>query len=284
MIATIFLLKILFLDLSIWDVFDILIVGWLLSQLYQLLRGSIAINIFIGLLLVYGLWWLVDILNMDTLSLILGQFVSIGMIALLIVFQPEVRRFLVVLGRSLNQQSGFLGRLFRNGLAIGDEAEQSIIEITKALHILSKTKTGALLVFTDNPNLQVFTNSGILLNATISTQLLISLFNKESPLHDGAVIIANDKIISASCVLPVSESFNLPENAGLRHRAALGISENTESLAVIVSEETGKISYTREGKIVTQLTPEHIGKVLSILFKERSSRKISTALSAVKPN
>jgi uncharacterized protein (TIGR00159 family) len=261
-----YLLQIGFLPISFWDVLDVLIVGFLLFQAYKLLRGSLGFNVFLGLISVYFSWWLVAFLDMPLLSNILGQFVSVGVIALLVLFQPELRRFLILVGQnSLQARFRFLDRIFPSrridaGM-ITPEKESMIREILRALDQMAETKTGALILFAYNSNLEGLYSSGIQLQAQISTQLILSIFNKESPLHDGAMIISESKIIAASCVLPVSERADIPQKLGLRHRAAIGISEIVPLVAVVVSEETGRISYVRQGQITTNIQSESLHKI-----------------------
>jgi uncharacterized protein (TIGR00159 family) len=262
-----YLLQIGFLPISFWDVLDVLIVGFLLFQVYKLLRGSLGFNVFLGLISVYFTWWLVAFLNMPLLSNILGQFVSVGMIALLVLFQPELRRFLILVGQnSLQARFRFLDRIFPSrridANMITPEKESTIREILRALDQMAETKTGALILFAYNSNLEGLYSSGIQLHAEISTQLILSIFNKESPLHDGAMIISESKIIAASCVLPVSERADIPQKLGLRHRAAIGISEVAPLVAVVVSEETGRISYVRQGQITINIPSESLHKIL----------------------
>ncbi len=207
---------------------------------------------------------------MDALSLILGQFARLGVIAVLIVFQPEIRRFLLLLGNTLNKRYYTFTGMFRRSLTLDTASANAIEQLLVVLPILAASHTGALLVFTKNTNLQVFHQSGVRLNAVLTAQLLQSIFNKESPLHDGAVIIADGEIYSASCVLPVSESRDLPQNAGTRHRAAVGITEGTDMLAVVVSEETGTISYARDGMLTQNVQPDRIAKVLRIIMEKQN--------------
>ena len=204
---------------------------------------------------------------MEALSLILGQFARLGVVAVLIVFQPEIRRFLLLVGNTLNQRYYTISTMFRRGLALDVDAEAMIRQLERVLPIFTASHTGALIVFTNNLSLQVFSQSGILLNARLTSQLLESIFNKESPLHDGAVVVSNNEIFCASCVLPVSESRDLPEGVGTRHRAAVGITEGTDMFSIIVSEETGKISYARDGMLTTNVSPERITKVLRIILE-----------------
>ena len=259
------LISIGFFSISFWDILDILIVGYLLFQVYKLLRGSLGFSVFLGLLAVYSIWWIVAALEMPMLSSILGQFISVGMIALLIVFQPEARRFLILLGQSSYQvqRFRFLERIFKPEFSEGDaRKEESIQELLKALDWLSRHKTGALILLSPTKRLEGLYSSGVAVQGELSSGLLISIFLKDSPLHDGAVIVSGGKILMASCVLPVSDSAHIPQNLGLRHRAAVGISELAPVLALVVSEETGKISYAREGKVFHDLSKERMQQVL----------------------
>ncbi len=251
------------LSFRIWDILDILIVGYLIYQIYKLLRGSIAFNIFIGVVLLYALWWLVGALEMKLLSTVLSQFVSIGVLMLIIIFQPEVRRFLLLLGNStLRQRSNFFGRLIDKQIAPAEEDELLVIAIQKAILSMSKVKTGALIVITNNNNLQHISNTGVKLEAKISQALLISIFNKESPLHDGAVLIVNKKIAAASCILPISDTPNLPKSIGLRHRSGIGVTENTDVASFIVSEETGEIAYAYKGQLSRKINETKLHELL----------------------
>lgn len=263
------LVKIGFMPITFWDLLDILIVGYLLFQVYKLLKGSLAFNIFAGIILVYIGWWLVDILNMGLLSVILNQFVSVGVILLLIVFQPEVRRFLLFLGQNtLKRRPGFFKQLFnREETRDTQEQERLINKILKAVERMAKAKTGALMLFTDNPNVEGYSESGVLIDAQLSTRLIESIFNKESPLHDGAMIIKQRKIHAASCILPVSDSPEIPEEAGLRHRAAVGATEGTDVVAVVVSEERGHISIARQGKLTPNISRDQLHKYLRKIIK-----------------
>ncbi|MBI1223766.1 MAG: TIGR00159 family protein [Bacteroidetes bacterium] len=258
-----FLFEIGFLPISLWDVLDITIVGYLIYRVYLLLRGSIAFNIFIGIVVIYLLWWLVGMLKMDMLSMILSQFVNVGFIIIIIIFQPEVRRFLLMLGNTtLGRRSEVMFRWFTRNLDKKIVNEAATAEIREALLRMSREKTGALIVFSNSLELDGMGHSGVLLDARISKTLLLSIFQKESPLHDGAVLISKGKIQSASCVLPVSDSPDLPTRIGLRHRAALGISERSNATAFVVSEETGSISFAANGKIELKLKEKRLSELL----------------------
>lgn len=254
-----------FLNVSLWDILDICIVAYLLYQLYKLLRGSIAFNIFIGLLLLYISWFIVKQLNMDLLSSILDQFVKVGIIILIIIFQPEVRRFLLLLGNTtLRQRSNFLDRLLdRNVDNDSPEAHRAAQEaLAEAIMRMSKRKIGALIVFCQNFSLQGVVSGGVEVDAKISQGLIESIFAKESPLHDGAMLIDNLKILRASAILPVSEQSNLPKSAGLRHRAAVGLTERSNVVAVVVSEETGWISFASEDRLERKIKEPRLREIL----------------------
>ncbi len=259
-----------FLPVRIWDILDILIVGFLLYRLYLLLRGSIAFNIFIGVTLVFVLSWLVKALEMDLLSSVLGTFVDVGVLMLLIIFQPEVRRFLLILGNTtIRQRSNFLSRLLdRQFKVTPDEQQNNIAAVKNAMLRMSRTKTGALIVLGSSLNLEFFSGSGVVLEAKITEPLIESIFNKESPLHDGAMIISEGKIHAASCVLPLSSNPSLPKSAGLRHRAAVGVTENNASVAAfIVSEESGNIAYAYKGILQRRLTEQQLHRLLQQHFE-----------------
>ncbi len=258
-----YLIKIGFLPITLLDALDVLIVGYLIYQIYKLLKGTIAFNIFIGVLTMYVLWWLVGRLGMDLLFAVLDQFVSVGIILIIVIFQPEIRRYLLFLGNTtLRQRSNFLGRILDRNLEQSEDRAQQISAIKSTLSYLSKRKVGALIVLNSNTSLEGIVNSGIQLDARLSGQMLISIFQKNSPLHDGAVILANGRIQQASAILPVSENNRLPTRIGLRHRAAVGITERAEVSTFVVSEETGGISFAQDGRLIMRLNEEQVGDLL----------------------
>lgn len=258
------LFEIGFLPVRIWDILDILIVGYLMYQIYRLLRGNIAFNIFIGLVTLYVIWWLVNQLEMDLLSAVLGQFVSVGVIIVIIIFQPEVRRFLLFLGNTtLRQRSNFLNRMIDRNFEPSEQKEEQVQALKNSMVRMSRRKTGALIVLAKDLNLDGLISGGVPLDASISEQLIESIFNKSSPLHDGAVIIESGKLKTASAILPVSESQELPKSAGLRHRAAVGITEKAKVAAFIVSEENGNISYAFDGALRRKISEETLEKLLN---------------------
>lgn len=237
----------------ITDGLDILFVAYLLYQLYMLTKETVAFNIFIAIFGIFLFWLLVKALNMQLTGAILKQVFSVGSIALVVLFQPEIRRFLVNLGTKYRTRYRFrFERLFSSEAeSVPDIKVKSIA--TACIH-MSESKTGALIVITRTSSLQAYAETGDIINANTSSRLLENIFFKNSPLHDGAVIIEKDRIHAARCILPVSDSRNLPANLGLRHRAALGITENTDALAIIVSEETGNVSIADHGTIHENLS------------------------------
>lgn len=253
----------LFITIRILDVIDVLLVAFLLYQVYRLIRGTVAINIFGGIALLYVVWLVVRALNMELLSNILGQVLGVGVIALIVVFQQEIRKFLLIIGsRYMNKNILSFQNLFFKGNN-DDKPKVNIDAIVQACSSMSETKTGALIVIARKSELQLYSETGDIIDAETSSRLLQNLFFKNSPLHDGAVIIIGDKIHAARCVLPVSDNLNLPPQYGMRHKSAIGLSEVTDALIVLVSEETGKISVASEGKIRYGLTPKELADYLA---------------------
>ena len=236
----------LFLHIRLLDVIDIILVALLFYQIYMLIRGTVAFNIMLGVVAIYIFWWAVRALKMELLSTILGSVLGVGVIALIIVFQQEIRRFLIYIGsRYIEGDRISTTRLFR--LRFETKSQVKIRSIMKAVMQFSQEKTGALIVIKRKSNMDMYAETGDILNAETSSRLLYSIFNKTSPLHDGAVIIENDKVKAARVILPVTDKPDLPPEYGLRHRAGLGISEVTDSLVIVVSEETGQISIAENG-------------------------------------
>jgi len=235
-----------FLHIRLLDVIDIILVALLLYQLYMLIRGTVAYNITLGIAAIYVFWWAVRALKMELLSTILGSVLGVGVIALIIVFQQEIRRFLIFIGSRYVDGNRISFEKVLN-LKFDAKSQVKIRSLLKAVMQFSQEKTGALIVIRRKSNLDMYAETGDILNAETSSRLLISIFNKTSPLHDGAVIISNDKIRAARVILPVTEKLDLPPEYGLRHRAGLGISEVTDSLVIIVSEENGHISVAENG-------------------------------------
>lgn len=252
------LFKIGFLEVSWVDFVDIALVSILLYQVYKLIRGSIAVNIFLGILALYLVYLIVRAAQMELLSTILGQFMGVGVLAMIILFQPEIRKFLLVIGRSTEFRENIFKAIANWKHQYHDDFDvQQILEAAKTL---KASKTGALVVFSRDTELKFYAETGDALNAEVNKRLLLSIFNKHSPLHDGAVIIYKGRITAARCVLPVSENDHLPPNFGLRHRAAVGMSENTDTLVMAISEETGRLILARNGKYLRALKLKQVEK------------------------
>lgn len=246
-----FLFRIGFLDVSWVDFIDIALVSILLYQVYKLIRGSIAVNIFLGILALYLIYLIVRAAQMELLATILGQFMGVGVLAMIILFQPEIRKFLLVIGRGTEFKDNFFKGLANWRNSYHDDFD--IGQVMEAVKTLKATKTGALIVFSRDVELKFYVETGDALNAEVSKRLLIAIFNKTSPLHDGAVIIYKGRMKAARCILPVSENDHLPAQFGLRHRAAVGMSEVTDTLVLAISEETGRLILARNGKFLRGL-------------------------------
>lgn len=241
-------------------VLDILIVGYLIYFVYKRLKGSVGFNIFIGVLLLALMYTVVRYLKMNLLSTLLGSFFQIGAVIFVIVFQPEVRRFLLMIGENTQQRRvQFLDKFFGKEISAVDEKISSIAQnIADAMVNLSRQKEGALIVIIPELIEDTISGSGVTVDAKVSEMLIENIFQKNAPLHDGAMIITGDRIHSASVILPVSNSTEIDQSLGLRHRAALGISEATTAAAYIVSEETGKISYAHKGRLYVDINPKDL--------------------------
>ncbi len=248
-----------FLEITMVDIIDIFFVSVLLYQVYKLMRGSVAIKIFLGFLFLYLIFLVVQAVDMELLSIILGQFMGVGVIAVIILFQQEIRKFLLLLGKTTIFEEG---NIFRNIKLFWqekfDDNHIDLSPVIDAVKTMSGSETGALIVFSQDSELKFYADSGDRIEAVLSKRLLLAIFNKLSPLHDGAVIINNNKLIAARCILPVSERDDVPAQFGLRHRAALGMSESTDTLVVIVSEETGQLTTARNGEFEHNLSTKEV--------------------------
>ncbi|MEJ5055215.1 diadenylate cyclase CdaA [Sphingobacterium sp. MYb382] len=245
------------------DIIDILLVAIIIYYIYSLIKGTIAVNILVGLLLFYGVYLVVKQMEMRLLTEIFGGFISVGSIALIVVFQQEIRRFLIHIGKNISlRRKKFLWSFLGNKRTSQVDHAEQIKPIIEACRSMSKSRTGALLVFSRYFDEEYYQSSGEYIDAPVSKRLLESIFFKNSPLHDGAVVIVDFRIMTASSVLPLSDSEDLPPQFGLRHRAAIGVTEVSEAIAVIVSEETGQISLAKDGNVNMNLTPEELEKIL----------------------
>jgi len=252
-----------FLKVNISDIVDIISVALLFYLLYRLIRGSAAFNIFIGLLLIYLLWKLVVLFRMELLSELLGQFISVGIIAIIIVFQPEIRQFLLLIG-SKNPLKRANRLLWKERSKYQNIPKINII--MKACANMSASQTGALIIVTRENNLDDYVQTGEIINSQTSRELIETIFFKNTPLHDGALIINRQTMVAARCILPISRREDIPSYLGLRHRSAIGITELTDSIAIVVSEQTGSMSYCIVGKIKQNVSYKELKAFLEYIY------------------
>ncbi len=244
-----------FQTIALSDLVDVAIIAFIFYRLIILIRNTQAGQVFKGVFLVIALLWLSDLFNLHVLNFILENLVQVGFLALIIVFQPEIRHFLGQVG------SGNLKRYLKNP-GEQNELEAAIGQIVQAYRDMSRSKTGALTVFERNSILNDFIRSGTALDAAVSSELLKNIFWNKAPLHDGAVIIRAGRIVGAGCVLPLSGNQNISRELGTRHRAGIGLTEHTDAVVVICSEETGSISVAVEGTLKRHLAPETLERLL----------------------
>lgn len=239
-----------FVKIGLIDIIDILLFGFLIYQAYKLIRGTIAINIFTGILLFYLLWLISKAVGMSLISNVLGQVIGVGVLALIILFQQEIRRFFMRLGtRYMSSKffSKFIARFFLPSTTPLES--EDLNQLTEACQNMAESKTGALIVLTNSSSLEEIVESGDRIDAKISARLVQTIFTKGSPMHDGAMILSNGRIVAARCTLPISEDPKLPAHYGMRHRAAIAISEHSDADVIVVSEESGAISFVSGGTI-----------------------------------
>lgn len=237
-----------FWEFGIIDFIDVFLVAILLYYVYKLVKGTVAVNIFIGIIVIYLVWRLTDYLQMDMMHRIFDGFMKVGIIALIVVFQPEIRKFLLMIGSTNIRGKSIFGKMkFLKGEISSDTDVESIIMACKNM---SDSKTGALIVLERNNNLDFLLETGDTTNIKLSQPIIESIFFKNSPLHDGAIIIEGNFVKATRIILPLTNENNIPKRYGLRHRAAVGISEKTDALAIAVSEETGHISYIKNGEFM----------------------------------
>ena len=237
-----------FVNIRILDFIDIFLVALLLYYFFKLIKGTVAINIFLGIAILYLIWLLTKYLQMNLLSELLGKFLGLGVLALIIVFQQEIRRFLLMIGSTKFSPSEKL--IDKLGFKHHASNQTNVDAVLKAVKNLSKSKTGAIIIIKRNSGLDFLKQSGDHMNIEINTPILESIFYKNSPLHDGAVIIEGNRITATRAVLPIYGDIKLPQTYGLRHRAAISLTQHSDAVAIVVSEETGKVSYVKDGKFV----------------------------------
>ena len=240
------------------DMIDILLVAVILYETYRLLRRTGAANLFWGILTFIVLWFLVSfVFQLDLTGALFDRIISVGAIALIVIFQEEIRMFFYRVGARFSSLQLFR----RNNPEDETASRQQILEITQACRHMASTKTGALIVLAGEGNLKEIVDTGERLDAQVSARLIENIFFKNTPLHDGALVIRNGRMIAAACILPVSKDQTIPQHYGLRHRAALGLTEKSDATCIVVSEETGRISVTQEGEI-REVTPDELFLVL----------------------
>ncbi|GMN07419.1 diadenylate cyclase CdaA [Croceitalea sp. MTPC5] len=239
-----------FLEFKITDFIDIFLVAILLYYIYKLVKGTVAINIFIGIVIVWALWKLTELLQMKMISSMVGGFMNIGLIALIIVFQQEIRKFLLMIGSTNFASKRSFIKHFKFLKQEALPTDTDVNAIMAACEKMAMTKTGAILVIERNNSLDFVRSTGDTMNIEITQPIIESIFYKNSPLHDGAAIIQDNYITATRVILPVSNERNIPLRFGLRHRAAVGITEKTDAICLVVSEETGLISYIKNGEFV----------------------------------
>lgn len=251
-----------FIDFSFTDSVDILLVALLMYSLYRLVKGTVAINIFIGIVIIYLIWRLTDLLKMDILSNLLGKFISVGFFALIVVFQEEIRKFLLLIGSSNFTNRRNIIRYFRFHNQVQIESDLNFDVLLESCKEMATQKTGAIIVLQRNNVLDFLINKENQTDMTLSPQLLQTIFFKNSPLHDGAVLMKKNKIMATRVVLPVSESRQISSKYGLRHRAALGITEKTDAVVIVISEQTGKITYVKNSELETLKNVDQLKNLL----------------------
>lgn len=258
---------------GIKDIIDIILVALLLYYIYRLMKESGTINIFYGVMAFIVVWIVAsEIFTMRLIGTILDKFMSIGLLILVILFQDQIKRFLVELGS--HHRWSFLSKIFHHHKD-GDMTQNAwVMPVVYACMNMAKTKTGALIVIEQGIPLDNYEKTGDIINANINTRLIENIFFKNSPLHDGALIIANGRLASAGCILPVSHDTDVPRYMGLRHRSALGIAQATDAVAVVVSEETGNISIAHRGRLTTRLTSTELEHRLNAIAMTPKKPKI----------
>lgn len=242
------------------DLLEITVVSYLLYKLYQFMRGTIAVQIFLGLMALYAVQVIVTAIDMTMLPALFSSIGEVAVLAIIILFQPEIRRVLLLLGQNP------LVRRFVTSSA----HEEMLSEVTAAVAEMSKDRIGALIAFERSSGLRSYIETGTLIQGAVARDLLITIFYGQNPLHDGAVIISNRRVEAARCILPVSTSMKLSQHLGLRHRAAVGLTEQTDAFVVIVSEETGNISVSVDGELISNLTVNELRAHLRDAFTMQS--------------
>jgi diadenylate cyclase len=259
----------IFKSIKLINVIDFLIATVIVFLVLRTVRSSIAINIVVGLLSIYLLHFIVQAFKMPMLGNMLDKIVSVGLIGLIVVFQPEIRKFLISIGRNAPfRKNGLISKFMATPRELKtEEQDNTILQITKALVYCIKFKLGALIVVLKDENTEIESAGSVPINGTVSSKLIESIFEKTSPLHDGAIVINKNKIVSARTILPITDDTTLPSQAGLRHRAAVGASEYFDALIIIVSEEKNTISYAENGVLYADVNTNIIKQKLETIFE-----------------
>lgn len=260
-----------FIPFTFVDFIDILLVALIMFAIYRAMRGTSAPYIIAGIFVIYLVWILVRTFNLVLLSTILGQIISVGVIAILIVFQPEIRHFLQAIGRQ-RSNFHFLGRFFNTNR---HKSTLDLQPIVTACREMGEQKTGALIIIKQSNDLSIIEESGIAIDAKVSVALLENIFFKNAPLHDGAVIVSGDRVVAAKCVLPVTQQ-EVPKSYGMRHRAALGMSEVSDAIIIAVSEETGGISIAHDSSIRRDIEPSRLTQSIQKSLRVNDKRQQET--------
>lgn len=259
-----------FIPFTFVDVIDIVLVASLLFAMYRAMKGTSAPYIMVGIFVIYLVWILVKTFNLVLFSTILGQIISVGVIAILIIFQPEIRHFLQAIGRQ-RERFEWLSRIF-NFRNRKNESTIDLDPIVLACQEMGAEKVGALIIIKQSNDLGIVEESGIAIDAKVSTALLENIFFKNAPLHDGAVIINGNRVVAAKCVLPSTQQ-DVPKSYGMRHRAALGMSEVSDAIVIAVSEETGRISLAHDSQIKRNIEPQNLASSIRKLMRKNDKRR-----------
>lgn len=263
-------LLILFISFGITDAIDIVLVAIIIYQLYKMVKGTAAVKVFIGLALIYIVWIIVRAFELKLLGSILARFINVGVIAVMVVFQQEIRKFLLYIGSNEFIKNKNWTSIFNlnNSVSASSKFILDVDAVINACFSMSESKTGALIIISRKSDLKFYVNTGELVDSALTDKMLENIFYKNSPMHDGAVIIKDNRIIAARCVLPVTEKQNFPSNFGMRHRAAVGLTETTDALAITVSEQTGTVSITVHGEINSNLNRDKLRYLLEKNLKQ----------------
>ncbi|WP_440999954.1 diadenylate cyclase CdaA [Fodinibius sp. SL11] len=259
-----------FLEFGIRDFIEVLIITMVLFYLYRWIRGTFAIQAAVGLVFIIIINAAVSALGLTTINFILRAILDVGILAVFIIFQPEIRKLLYSLGQNTN-----LDRFF-----VHSNSDTIIDEVVDAVRDMSHTKTGALIVFARSSTLQDLVDVGVKLDAKVNSELLKTIFNKNTPLHDGAIVIRNNRIVAASCYLPISQNQNISSVFGTRHRAAVGITETNNVFVVVVSEESGRISIAKNGSLTSGLTIQKLRSEMQEALGEHDIDEDDVAFSS----